>query len=188
MIHLHLKGTLATPKFQLVKFTKVLKSAMEIQQRQAIRAWLRAVLSKTPTYTGTARGTYRPIARVIGKVAVRPGSISKQARAKIASGTRIQGKNYNLGFNAGGQYSDHSITQKYSKVLLRYEFIFQQDLPYAVWNDIYPAPAWITLPSNPPWHALDAGRDAWEQYMQTEAPKHVPNANQFISFKRVKVG
>jgi hypothetical protein len=172
----------------VANFTKTLRARLEAKQRQAIRAWLRAVIAKTPSYTGTVRGTFKPLARVLGQISVQPGSVSKGAKAKIARGTKIDGQHYQLGFGAGGQYSDYSIEQEVSTFRLSFIFIFDSSLPYALWNNIQPAPSWIHLKEQTPWHALRAGALAFEQYVQKEVPIVMGDFGNLIKIRKVVIG
>jgi len=170
-----------------VNFTKTLRARLEAKQREAIRAWIRAVIAKTPSYTGTARGTFKPLARVLGKVSVQPGGLSSRAKAKIARGTDIDGQHYQLGFGAGGQYSDFSIEQEISTFRMSFVFIFDSSLPYALWNNIQPAPSWMHLRQPTPWGALRAGAVAFEQYVMREVPKVMGDFGNLVKVKKVRI-
>jgi len=175
-------------KIDVVNFTKTLKAELEIQQRQAIRAWGRAVVAKIPFYTGTSRGVFKPVAKTVGRLGIPKKALSKRARAKIASGTTIQGKHYSLGFEAGGQYSEHNVEQKYTHYKLSYVFEFEWDLIYAIWNDIQPAPTWMHLKTPTPWGALVAGEKAWLSYVQNDLPKRLPNIAKFVKIRNLRGG
>ena len=182
-----IKGEISLPTINIVNFTKTLQARLEAKQRQAIRVWLRAVLKKTPTYTGTAYGTYAPLARVIGKVAIQPGTVSLAASEKIRRGTKIGGKTYKLGADTAGQYSTYEITHTYAKFKMSYVFEFENTLPYVLWNNVQPAPSWLHLKSKPPWKALEAGAIAFEKYTLTELPKVIGELGNIITIKKVKI-
>jgi len=146
----------------------------QAQIRQATRAWLRAVLAKVPEYSGTARGTFKPLGRVL-RVAVPQGwmpynrKYERLRQYKLKKGTvTIQGKTFKVG-PGPNDYADFYFDYSGPE----YKFIFTQNLPYAFWNDIYPAPNWIKLPSIPPWHALAAGQAAFHNYLRVEMPKRI---------------
>lgn len=163
---LKLKSTVTLIKLGKINLnSKTVDEFFQRQLRNAARAWLRAVILKIPRYTGTARGTFRPLGRYL-KVAVGPG-IKYGYTTPNRTSKRIQGKVYQLGPVAGEQYSSFSFSRDANG---EYVFTFDQNLPYVIWNDIYPAPAWITLPSNPPWFALEAGREAFNKYVSFEMP------------------
>ena len=139
--------------------SKTANEFLSAQLRQAARAWLREVLLHVPEYTGTARGTFKPLGRAIG-VAVPKGetyySDERSRRSKLKHGKRVGGVHYTLG-PFGNSFAEYSF--QYGP--REYKFTFTQNLPWAFWNDIYPAPSWITLPSNPPWFAINAGNKAF---------------------------
>lgn len=130
------------------------------QFREAIRAWLKAVLNEIPEYTGTARGTFKPLARTLN-VVVTPGvkyyKREGPLRSRLKKGYHIvQGKRYLVG-PASNEYGAFDLQDTKAP----FSFSFSQNLPWALWNDIQPAPAWMTLPSNPPWEAINAGNRAY---------------------------
>jgi len=183
-----IKGELSLPTIPIVNFTKTLQARFEAKQREAIRAWLRAVLAKTPTYTGTAIGTYAPLARVLGKVALQPGTVSLGAKEKIRRGTTIKGKRYKLGADTAGQYSTYEIRHIYGKFKMSYIFEFENTLPYVLWNNMQPAPSWLHLKQLTPWKALEAGAAAFEEYVLRELPKVLGEAGNLVKIKKVKIG
>jgi len=182
-----IKGEVSLPTINIVNFTKILQARLEAKQREAIRAWLRAVMEKTPTYTGTAYGTFVPLARVLGKVAIQPGTVSLAARDKIRRGTTIQGKRYKLGAETAGQYSTYEITHTYAKFRMSYVFEFENTLPYVLWNNVQPAPSWLHLKSKPPWKALEAGATAFESYIQKELPKVIGELGNVVKIRKVRI-
>jgi len=182
-----IRGEMGLMTIPIVNFTKTLRARLEAKQREAIRAWIRAVIAKTPSYTGTVRGTFKPLARVLGRVSVQPGGLSAGARNKVVRGTEIDGKHYQLGFGAGGQYSDFSITQDVSTFHMSFVFVFDSSLPYALWNNIQPAPSWMHLREPTPWHALRAGALAFEQYVMREVPKVMGDIGSLIKVKKVRI-
>ena len=162
-----LKVTGRIPRIDVARFTKKIERICVLGQNRAVLAWAKAVITKIPTYTGTALGTFAPLNRTIKGLGIAsPGGISAKARAKIAAGTRIQGREYQLGFGAGKQYSDHKLSHDISGFEQRYTFEFHNKLPYVMWNNTYPAPAWMHLPSNPPWKAMEAGEAAFDAYVR----------------------
>jgi hypothetical protein len=167
---LKLKSTVTLVSLQGGKETKTMDQFFQRQLRQATRAWLRAVIERIPRYTGTARASFKPLGRVL-RVHIPKGiKLGKtDPKRKLPRGRNIQGKIYPSSFPSIGQafatfrfYRDPNS--------LEYVFEFDEYLPYVIWNDIYPAPAWIELPSNPPWHAFEAGANAFNKYIRVEMP------------------
>ena len=161
-----LKTILESPELDSKKYRRRLQDYMDEQHKIAVKRWLINVLKHTPTYTGTARGTYAPVGRAIGR-AVRKGV----ARGNLAGAAKkkhfkYQGRSWLLGFAAGANYSEHEIKSRKYRDKLHYRFRFDQRLPYVLWNEVLPAPAWMKLPSNPPWHALEHAANAYVRYSQ----------------------
>ena len=175
-----------TPTIHISHFTKALERVLIREQENAVRAWALAVIAKIPTYTGTVLGSFTPLNRVIRNLGITKPGITARAKAKIAAGTRIKGVEYQLGFDAGAQYGDPKMYHVVSRFKQEYIFQFNEDLPYAMWNEIYPAPSWIKLPSNPPWRAFEAGEKAFRQYAREEIPRAIVREVPFVNFLKVK--
>lgn len=179
-------------KTNTVKFIKALDKDLRIQNRQAARAWLREALTNIPTYTGTARGTFKPLGRAL-RVSV-PKFGPKGAQGNLANAAKKKyfqypkgGRKYKLGFNEGAQYSKYRFKTYKTKTSIQISFTFNNQLLYLLWNDIYPAPNWITLPSNPPWEALDYASIAWEDYIKNVLPGKLPKLKNFQTVTFIKV-
>jgi hypothetical protein len=169
-VTVNLKGA----KIKSEKLINDIKSYSEKQQLIAIKRWLINVLRHTPTYTGTARGTYAPIGRIVGH-SVRMGQI----RGNIASAKRKKyvkwgGVKYPTGFAAGANYSQHRISKRSTKDKLFFYFNFDQRLPYVLWNEMHPTPPGFTLPSNPPWWALKSGNNSYRRYARGPMTRGFP--------------
>lgn len=161
-------------KFDEVKFSKTLKKRLEVAHNQAVRTWLRAVLEEIPTYTGAARGTFKPLGRVLRVAVNRTKVLGNKKRARQKKWAYVGGRKYRVGFEYGENYGDYSIYWKDARYKLIYGFTFTSDLPYVLWNDAYPAPIGFTLPSNPPWNAFRKGAREFVRYVRTEIPKRLP--------------
>lgn len=164
------------------KLQKEAINFLEVQMRQATRAWLRAVIKKIPRYTGTARGTFKPLGRVL-RVAIKAAGAPTHGSAEGAKRKKfikIGGRLLPTGPSAGELYSDF----KFSKTKNTVSFEFDQNLPYVIWNSIYPAPVNFILPSNPPWFAFAAGEAAFKNYVKVELPKKA-KFKKFV--RRVKI-
>jgi hypothetical protein len=161
---------ISLPILDSVKFIKAVIKKLEIEHRQAVRVWLRKVLENTPTYTGTARGTYKPLGRILN-VAVRPGSIKQRAKQKLF--ITYRDKKFRTGFAEGANYSEYSMSIAGSDKKITYTFTFTHKLPYILWNEMFSAPPGFTLPSNPPWFALKQAEEAFFEYVFT-IPSRLP--------------
>jgi len=180
-----LSGTI--PVIEVTSFPKKLERVLLREQKNAVRVWARTVAEMIPTYTGTARGTIAGISRTINNLGItNSGGISARARMKIQRGTNIQGVHYKLGFQAGKSHSDSKLTHEISTDAQSYTFLFWENLPYVMWNEMSPAPVWITLPSTPPWKAITAGIVAFDNYVKYEIPKIIRREVPSIKMVRLK--
>ena len=183
MAKLKATATLTFSQPNFVKFSKTLKTRLDAEHRNSIRVWLRALLTKIPTYTGTVRGSYKPLGRLL-RVAVPIGPISKAASMKKFF--KYKGKSYPLGVAEGSRYSDFNFEENTTSDGILYKFTFNNTLLYALWNELYPAPEWMTLPSNPPWDALIKGDSARKNYMDTKVQKRLPKFSE-LEIKTLRV-
>jgi hypothetical protein len=131
----------------------------EVQIREAARAWLRAVIIEIPTYTGTARGTFKPLGSFL-KVAIPKGTPVSNRKSK-----RIKGTTYQLGFGAGAQYGQD---YEFNQTGLRFEFNYTVNLPYIWWNSF--GPGLPELRKKAPWKAIQNGTDAFEGHLREKLP------------------
>lgn len=116
-------------------FGKALDKTLEEGMKQAIRAWLRAILLRVPAWAGTARGTLLSLGSVL-RVAV--------PITPVVFGLPGRGPSY------GPLYSDYSIESTPG----RYSFTFNQRLPYWDLDDLNHVP---NIPSSP-WGAFPAAQ------------------------------
>lgn len=157
--------------FDVEKYKVQIDAYIVPEQKEAIRAWLKNVLARTPTYTGTARGTYVGVGRIVGR---RVNNLGPKGRGKSKKFFKFRGKKYPTGFSKGKNYSSEKIhTPRKSGNKRIYTFTFDQRLPYVLWNEISPAgsfagdpiPSSPGLPSNPPWGALKSALNAYSRYV-----------------------
>lgn len=183
-----IRGQFADVKFEIKGFNAALRAALDKQQREAVKAWLVAVLEEIPTYTGTARGTFAPIGRMVNLTVGKTGILGDPSGAASKKVFKHKGRVIQLGFEEGAELGkDFKLTQEATGKILIYKFEFNHNLPYLIWNNMFPAPEWIHLPSNPPWKALEKGRDAFIEYVTTILLTKVPDPNLFVRISFVKV-
>jgi hypothetical protein len=179
-----LKANLALVDLDIKDFTKRLKRKLDVEHRSAVRAWLVAALSKIPTYTGTTRGLFKPIGRMVNYVF----SISpKSGHDKYFFIYPKGGIRYPLGVNEADRYTKSDMDKRETPGQIEYYFIFENELLYAVWNETRSAPGWLNLKSTTPWNALVRGAEAFEEYVTTEIPKHLPDHNMSVRVTHIKV-
>lgn len=162
--------TLLDFKSTTLKQTEEIDKFFQRQLRQATRAWLRAVLLKVPEYSGAARGSFKPLGRVL-RVAVPPGvkGGTTDPKKKLPYGRNIKGKMYPT-TSEGGEAYGTDFDFVYDDKNQEYKFRFNVELPYVLWNSIAPAPAWIKLAQPTPWYALQEGYKAFNHYLEFEMP------------------
>lgn len=151
--------TARMPKFNLSGFKINLNKMGEAEIKNTARAWLKAVILEIPTFTGTARGTFRPLGRFL-KVAFPQGARKSKRKSK-----KIQGTTFQLGFGAGAQYGqDFEFHQNAN----RFEFNYVFNLPYIYWNSF--GPGLPTLIKKTPWFAIQKGESAGFKHIRENIP------------------
>lgn len=156
------KVTARMPKFNIVGFKADLNKLGEKALREATREWLRKTIALVPTWTGTARGTLRPLGQFL-KVSVPNRKPKSNRKSKTIYGTF-----YQLGFAVGAVYGqDFDFTQKG----FRFEFNYTFNLPYIWWNSFgSPVP---NLRNPTPWLAIQTGNEAFKNYIRDTLPKQL---------------
>lgn len=182
------KGEFAIVGFDMRKFTNSLSKSVKVQNRQAVRAWLKAVLPEVPGYTQTARGTFAPVGRLVNRAVKRIPTLGDPKRAKKKKFAEYNSRKYRTGFTYGSIYANAKVISIVSRSGVRNIFVHTNNLPYVAWNDINNAPPGFKMPSNPPWRFKEKGRKAWEDYINTEAKRKLPKVREHIKITKNKVG
>ena len=161
------------PVINIKRYEKRIFDIMKEENINAIKKWLIAVLAKTPTYTGTARGTYAPIGRVVGRQVRRGVIAGSRAGARKKKNFRYKGTTLPLGFSQGANYQEHIIKtfKRGDKITSKFEF--DQRLPYAVWNDIQVSPDWFLERRKTPWFSQQSGMTAYSNYVRRKWQKRL---------------
>lgn len=155
------KSSLKLINFQKNAYIRRLQERLEVIQREAARAWLRAVLEHVPTWTGTARGTYLSLGSVL-RVAVPIKPIVTRPNRGPIFGTV---KSY-FDFSAEG---------------LVYRFSFTQNLEYYLMDELNIVP---NIPSTP-WFSFSYGENAWMIEVKNRLHTDLPQIASFVSFRKV---
>ncbi len=180
------KANLTQSILKFGPFKKELKNKLKVLHKQAIEAWLRTVLKETPVYTGTVRGTFKPVGRIIGKAISSIGPVNKRAASKTHFIYPKGGKKVPLGFSKGESYADAERLEKDLGNSLEYTFIFARDLLYAAWNEIQPAPSWLRLVRPTPWHALDKAATSWDIFVRNDIFKVLPPLTHGLTIVKIR--
>lgn len=175
---LKVSGKVAKLKFNVRGYITSAIKVSEEEQKRAITAWVKAVASSIPVYTGTAIGTIAPVGRTVGYI------LAPIGRNTTKKYFYHNGKRYPLGFGVGESYQEHVLDTKMSGNIITSTFIFNENLPYVVWNSLYNTP----IPkSKTPWFALQKGVAAYVQYIRDNLPERLPKHSKFLRIKIVKV-
>lgn len=177
---LKVSGKIAKLKFDHKGYKGETVKISKLAQREAVAAWVRAVAGSTPVYTGTALGTIAPVGRTVGEILA---PVSNNTSKKFF---HYNGRKYPLGFGAGEDYQEHSLQTEASSQIVISTFTFNENLPYVVWNSLYPI-SMKGLKNKTPWYSLQKGVAAYVQYIRENLPEKLPKHAQFLRIKIVKV-
>lgn len=181
------RGTVSKITFVEKQYLKELRENVRLETRKAARLWLEAVLERVPTYTGTARGTFRRLGKQVKpELIVSKGKpLSKRPIKEIRKKKffKYNGKTFRLGFTQGEQYSKSRFYDaEKSRYFFKHNFDHDNELLYFVWNDESKAPDWFPIISKTPWEAVKAGNEAFSIYI-----KSIPFPGPPIEFKPTRI-
>jgi hypothetical protein len=158
-------------------FTKTLIESLETQNRQAARAWLKAVITRVPIWTGMAQGSLRPLGQYL-RVAI-PITPSSSPRAQIAI---AHGQNITAG-EAMGHFQFKVEAGK------RIVFIYKTDVIHYLINEFYDVRPEIHLTHEPvPWFSFRVGKAAYKQYLTENLKKKIPKIKSFLTSEIRDIG
>jgi hypothetical protein len=164
---MNIKIKLVYVKLDQVKFTKAITEAMETQNRQAARAWLRAVLTKVPQWTGEARGSLRPLGQFLRVAVPIQISDSKWAKRAIEQGHTAE----------AGEAQGHFAFKTESN---RFTFEFNTDVIHYLINEFYNYNPPIHLIQAVPWFSFRAGKAAYKQYLSENLKNKIPKLKSYL--------
>lgn len=150
------------------KYTRTLDRILGQIIREAAREWLRAVLKSVPArggfpvLTGAAKSTLVPLGRFL-RVAVPVNPVKGDRRS--------------LGLN-----SQHFkiIDDKNNGGSFNYSFEWSTDLLHYFINEFY---GYIPYA---PWNTVEAGEQAFIEYIENALNTKIPNLQEYIQVKRIK--
>ena len=164
---LRFKMNAPTFKFDEKKFTDAFKKRAEVQVRQGMRAFLRAILEKNlpPELTGEARGSLIPLGRFL-RVAV-PARPRKGQKNRVARGT-AQGikpivKSTKTGFSI--------------RFGTRVEHYVRHDAKGGTGNFQTPRP----------WNSFKIGTEAFNNYILANLDKFKPALKEFVKVTQKEI-
>lgn len=137
------------------KYTKYLESEVNIQLRQAVRAWLRVLVEEgvIPVWTGTAKGVFIPLGRFL-RVAVPISPIKKRK---------------GFGPDVGANRSTFAFTRNGNS----YSFEFIHSVSYLWDNDNYNMSPPFNLTHPGPYRAFEKAGKAYDEYVLNNFEKRL---------------
>jgi hypothetical protein len=166
-----IRGVFSELHLDVGRFTKTLDATMEIQLRQAARAWLRAVIVKVPVWTGMSVGSFIPLGAFLRvKIPIVP-SASPFAQAAIRQGRTAA---------AGAAAS----TFEFRKEGHKYIFEFDEGVPSYAINEYFNVKPPINLITPGPYGSFRAGEQAFQDYVTNEIPKRLPRIENIVVTKK----
>jgi hypothetical protein len=180
--------------FNSQKFLKTLDEAIQLEMRNAARAFLREAIIHVPVRTGFARGALLNMGSAIGLSAA---SIPTRFLARLRKTIDGRIKSYKpriveYYYGAGSKTlktpeNARQFSTPIDKVFLKennvYLFHYEQTILYYVINDI------LTNPYTPsaPWRSFEFGKNAFSDYLKNQGIAKLPGARDAITTTLVRV-
>lgn len=155
--------------FDAEKFKASLQKSVEVNIRQAARAFIRAAIQHVPIQTGMAVGSYLNIGQFLRvAVPIGPGPHGSQMSYRHSDGTFYPYmKGPDLGATFGIKPEDAFVEEAG-----RYTFKFESKVYHYILNEF--GFKWG------PWNSLVAGRQAAAEYAKTNFMKNMPKLKKFL--------
>jgi hypothetical protein len=163
-------GSLYALELDEARFTKTLRETLEVQVRQAARAWLRAVIPRVPVYTGMSRGSLQPLARFLRvAIPISPdqGAIRHPKKTPEAGASQSFFDFPNNGYV--------------------YSFQWDTDVLHYKINEYNNMSGILPLRHPTPWHSIEAGNKAFNAYIEQTLPKRLPRVSDFIKVGTIQI-
>jgi len=156
----------AALRIDMNKYTEYLEKEVNIQLRQAVRAWLRVLVEEgtIPVWTGTAKGVFIPLGRFL-RVAVPIRPIKKR-------------KGFGPGIGAGRSAFE------FSRIGNQYSFEFIHSVGYLALNELYNMKPPINLTHPGPYKAFEKAGQAYDEYVNTNFEKRLDILAKVTSISR----
>lgn len=158
-------------KIKLIKidkrgYSEALGKAVDVQMRQAARAWLRAVMFNIPIYTGMARGSLLPVGRFLS-VAIPIKPVAKRKYGDAAAGAALSSFKF--------ERDDGFV----------WTFSFSTEIPHFLINEFNVGLGSPPLRHPTPWKSMEAGKIAWTEYLTTELTRKIPKITDWITLVQI---
>jgi len=166
------KGSIVKIRLSPLKFNKTLDAALQLAMRQAIRAWMAAVIRNVPVYSGMARGSLRAVKKIpgLGNIAV-PIRPTRKALERVGNRT-----------SQGLANATATLTSK----RFLYEFSFSANVDHYALNEFYDMKKQIpNLRRATPWGSLDRGAEAFFNRLHKTLTDKFPKIVDLATLSRV---
>lgn len=175
MIEIHYDLNLI--EFDDKKYSETVKKRIGATFRQAIRMWLRYILTHTPSVdgpgfpsqTGTILGSIQPLGRIL-RVAV-PNPVIKRDFSKWADASQ-------RGPSAGARAVKFTIDDTGPE----YRFEWSTQVLHHYLNEFFK----VRTVSTTPWKVIDKANLVFEDYLKENVPKTLPSLEDAMKFVRMK--
>lgn len=151
-----------TYKWNSQKFNQTLRTKLTVQVRQAAREFVRAAIVKVPIDTGEAIGTFLPIGRFLN------------VSIPILNNHPTEKKNPETGSSEEKRLLFTFSSNQYG---VYFEIDWQL---FHFWFNEFFHHNYPNAQIETPWHSMEAGRDAFLEYMRTVAVERLPKLKDFI--------
>jgi hypothetical protein len=160
------KISFKAPKFGLRQgYTKTVKEYLRVQIRQAAREFVREAVVRVPVDTGQARGTFLPLGRFLNVSVPIPGANAK----------------FNKSEDTGAE-PQNQLLFRFTSTKTGESFEIDPQLFYFWFNDFF-AHSYPNAQLPTPWGSLEAGWEAFMEYMRVVAPQRFPRIEKFITME-----
>lgn len=166
-----MRAKISIPKFDVNRYTEALERELEVQMRQAAREWLRAVIPRVPVWAGTSRGSLKPLGRFL-RVAI-PIGINPTSAGRKGVGPEL-----------GAAQSSFDFTT----VSRKFTFTWDTTVRHFITNNFYDVSSSIHLITPGPYGAFEAGKAAFDRYVQTVIPQRIPRLQDYVKYQTKVTG
>lgn len=165
-----IRGQFINLKYDIDRHRKVLDQDLQVQMRQAARAWLRETILHVPIWTGMAMGSLKPLGRFLRvKIEIEPNPRAKPRRDKNqAAGEARQ----SFSFDSNGY---------------NYAFRWTTDVLHYQLNEFHQSGLNAHLAATTPWHSTQYGNKAWDDYIRDTLPKRIPKVTEFLHTDIIRI-
>jgi len=190
-----IKATLHTFEFKRKEFSAAFDTAIQLEMRNAARAWYRAAVAQVPVRTGFAAGTLLNLTTAIGlSAATNRGAFLKREEKRRGKARLIKPRLREFYHHESGSTTlkTPEAARRFStppaKVFTnfggKYLFHYGVSVIYYSINELQ-ANSKIR---NTPWKSFQIGEEAFNKYLVEVGLKRLPAIDKYISSTRVTVG